>query len=111
HRAGEVRLVALAVVQGAVHAAAVRHADNHRYPKGAVRPIAHAADLGDDLVESGVHEVRELHLGDGSQAVDRRPSRRSGDQSLAEGRVEDALVTVLGPQAIGRTKDAALATD
>ena len=70
-----------------------------------------AADLAHDLVERGVHEVGELHLGDRPQAVDRRAHRGAGDHPLGEGRVEDALVAVLGPQALGRAEDAALLAD
>ena len=111
HGAGEVRLVRLRVIERTVHATAVGHADHHGHGEGSVGPVAHSADLADDLVEGGVHEVGELHLGDGAQPVDGGPGRGARDHCLGERRVEDALVAVLGPQAVGRAEDAALAAD
>ena len=69
------------------------------------------ADLGDDLVEAGVDEVGELHLGDRAQAVDRGAHRGAGDHALGQRRVEHALVAVLRPQPLGGAEDAALLAD
>ena len=91
--------------------AAVRHADHHRQPEGPVRPIPHATDLADDLVEGGIGEVGKLHLGDRAQAIDRGAHGGAGDHRLGERRVEHPLVAVLGPQAVGRAEDAALLAD
>ncbi len=70
-----------------------------------------AADLADDLVEGGVHEIGELHLGDRAQAVDGGAHRGAGDHALGQRGIEDSAVAVLGPQALGGAENAPLLAD
>ena len=59
----------LRVVETAVDSAAKRRANDDRHRPVPVRPVTRARRLADDLVESGVDEVRELDLGDRYEPV------------------------------------------
>ena len=107
----EERLDRLRVVQGAVHAAAVRRADDHRDAEAVVRAVAHPRGLGHQLVEGRVDEVGELDLGDRPQAVDGRADRGADDHRLGQRRVDDPVVAELAPQPVGGQEHPALLAD
>ena len=101
----------LRVVEPAVDPTTEGRPDHERAGPGAVRAVAHARGLADDLVEGGVDEVGELDLGDGYQAVERRAYRDADDGRLGERGVEYASLAIPGVQALGGQKDAALLAD
>ena len=107
----EERLDRLRVVEGAVHAAAVRRPHDHRHAEAVVRAVAHPRGLGHELVEGRVDEVGELDLGDRPEAVDGRADRGADDHRLGERRVDDPVVAELAPEPVGRQEDAALLAD
>src|SRR4029079_12213194 len=94
-----------------VDAAAIRRPDDHRRAVAVVRAVAEPSRLGHELVERRMDEVGELDLGNGPQPADRRADRCPDDLALGQGRVDDAVVAELGPQAVRREEDAALLTD
>ena len=104
------RLDRLRVVEPAVNAPAEWRADHHGHRPVAVRAIARARGLAHYLVESRVDEVRELDLGDGDQAVQRRADRDAHDARLGERRVQHASFAEPRVQAVGRAEHTALAT-
>ena len=104
-------LDALRVVQRAVDAAAVRSAHDHRHAVAVVRAVAHPRRLGDQLVERGEDEVRELDLGDRPKPIDGSADRRTDDHRLGQRRIDHPVVAELRPQPVRREEDAALLAD
>ena len=70
----------LRVVERSANSAAPRHADHDRHPVRAVRAVADARRLVDDLLERWRAEVGELHFGDREQTSDRRADRDADDR-------------------------------
>ena len=70
----------LRVVEASVDSSAEGRPDHDRHRPVAVRPIARARRLADDLVKSWVDEVRELDLRDRHQAVQGRADRDADDR-------------------------------
>ena len=91
---GEQRFRALAVGLAAEDAAAGRHAHHDRAGEIAVRAVAQARRLRDDLVVGRVDVVGELDLDAGPQAVGGHADRRADDAELADRRVEAAALAV-----------------
>ena len=108
---GEEGLDRLAVVEGAVDAAAVWRSDGDGTAEGAVGAIAQARRLADDLVEGRKDEVGELDLRHRPQPVDRRPDRGPDDERLGERRIDDALAAEFAEEPVGGQEDAALPAD
>src|SRR5580765_7621889 len=92
-------------------AAAVRHADDHRDVKAALRahPVARAMVL--DLVEALEREARELDLADRLETVERHPDRGADDRRFRERAVDDALGAVRPLQIVGHPEDSAVHAD
>src|SRR5207253_3692830 len=70
-----------------------------------------AADVRDQLVETGIGERVVLHLADRPPTRHAQPDRRAEDPRLGKRRVEAAIGTEPLAQAGGRTKDPSRATD
>ena len=84
-----------------------RDADRHRDGHGAAGAVAHLGDVRGDLLESGVGERVELHLGHGPEARHAQPHAEADDPRLREGGVEAAVVAIGRGQAVGDPEDAA----
>jgi hypothetical protein len=91
--------------------AAVRHAHGQRESELPSAPPAVAADVRDQLVETGVREGVVLHLADGLEPGHAEPDRAAEDPGLGERRVEAAVRTEAVAQTGRRAKDAAGAAD
>src|SRR5690606_3567427 len=78
----------LRVVEGAVYAGTERGPDHHRAGPPAVGAVVDAGHLGDYLVEGGMDVVRELDLGQRTQAAGRHSHGHADDRRLRQGAVE-----------------------
>ena len=105
----KVGLDALRVVQPAAHVPAVWGAQHHRHVHLPIGAVPYARGLPDHLVHRRPDEVRELHLGDGPQAGQRRADRYAGYRGLRQRRVDDALLPELLQEALGGKENAAAA--
>ena len=106
-RVREERLDALGMVKAAPHAAPVRGAQHHRRAHPAVRAVAHAGRLADDLVYRGPDEVGELDLRDGPHPVEGGAQPDAGDRRLGQRRVDHPLLAEPVHQPFGRQEDPA----
>src|SRR4249920_4164470 len=73
--------------------------------------LAVLREVADHLVECGVREALELHLGDRAPPGHREADADPGDPGLGDRRVEHALAAELGLQALGHAEDPAERTD
>src|SRR5687768_7819910 len=105
------RLDRLRVIEPAVDTRAPRHADDQGNAELAVRAVADARGLVDDLLEGRRAEVRELHLGDGTQPADRRADRNADDRGFSERRVDDAAGPELVDEPLAHAEHAAARAD
>ena len=97
----------LRVVVTAADASAHGRADHHLGVVLAAGPIPELRHLADDLVVRGIDEVRELDLRHGHEAVHRHADRGADDASLAERRVDHAVVAELLLKPLGHAEHAA----
>src|SRR5688500_2935648 len=105
------RLDRLRVVEPAVDTCTPGHADDQGNAELAVRAVADARGLVDDLLEGRRAEVRELHLGDRTQPADRGPDRDPHDRRLRERRVDDPSGPELVDEALAHAEHAAARAD
>ena len=84
-----------------------RHAHGHRHGRPAARHVAELGGVVGELVEAHADEVHEHDLGHRPHAGHRRTHRRPDDRLLGDGGVADAVLTVLGRQALGDVEHAA----
>ena len=96
---------------GGVDAAADRDADRHGDRHRAPGAGAHAGGMVDELVVGRSEEAVELDLGDGLHAGNGQADGAAHDAGLVERGVDDAVLAVLGLQAVGDAEDAAIEAD
>ena len=89
---------------------AARRSPDHHGDRLAPAIAALGGEVG-DLVEAAGHEVRELHLEHGAQAVDGGAGARPDDGGLGQRRVDDALLAETLQHALGDLERAAVDGD
>ena len=89
----EPRLGVLAVVRTGIAQPAPRHPHHHRHL--AAPPVADLGGVVDQLVETGGHEIVELHLADRPLAGQRRADTHAEHRAFGQRRVEDAIAELL----------------
>src|SRR6266702_1894490 len=105
------RLRALGVVLDRADAAAEGDAYDHRHGLEAPRPVPVLGQVAEDLVERGVAEAVELHLGHGAVAADGQPDGDADDAGLGQRGVHDPLLAEVLEQAVGDAEDTAEGAD
>src|SRR5579871_5222854 len=87
----EKRFNALAVIQAAADAAAIRGADGQWHIPLAVGAVVHFGSFVDDLVKSRVDKIRELDLADWMQIGHSSANANGDDRKLGQRRIDDSV--------------------
>ena len=104
-------LHALRVVHAALHATAEWRPEDGGHAEATDAAPADRRGLVDDLVVRGMHVVRELELGDGTQPHHRGAYRCARDRDLGHRRVEDTQGAEALEQPLRRAEHASLHSD
>ena len=97
---------ALAVRLPAVDATATRHAHRHWRRELGPRPVPQSGRFREQLIQTRVHVVGDLDLGNGPQPVCPHADRHTDDAALGDRCIEHAMAAVLLLQTFCAAKDA-----
>ncbi|MDI2022539.1 hypothetical protein PJL18_03079 [Paenarthrobacter nicotinovorans] len=99
-------LEAFAVVLGCADTAEAGHAQGDGHGQRAATAVVHPGDLADDLVDGRIGEAIELDLGNRVETGHGQAHGHAQDAGLGQGRVEHAVLAVLGLEAVGDAEHA-----